>query len=64
MDVLDEHGILDPDIITERARQLVEWKPGLAKGARVPRPGFGQGSRRRVGDDGGATWGSVLRGHE
>ena len=60
--MLDDDGIPDPKIIAERAQQLMEWKPGLAKGARVPIASFGQGRRSRVGDDSGATWGSVLRG--
>ena len=49
--VLDDDGTPDPDLIAKRARQLVEWKPGLAKGARVPTPNFGQG-RRPFGDQG------------
>ena len=31
--MLDDDGIPDPKIIAERAQQLMEWKPGLAKGA-------------------------------
>jgi hypothetical protein len=63
-DMVDEQGAVDAEKVTEYARELVRWKPGLAKGARVPTPNFGQGRRARVGDDGGATWGAVLRGHD
>jgi hypothetical protein len=62
--VLDEDGTPDSDLIAKRARQLVEWKPGLAKGARVPRSsvGFGQGRRTPIDQGNGTTWGAVLRG--
>jgi hypothetical protein len=41
---------------------LVQWKPGLAKGARVPTPAFGQGRRTPVEEGSGVTWGAVLGG--
>jgi hypothetical protein len=62
--VLDDDGTPDPDLIAHRARQLVEWKPGLAKGARVPTPNFGQGRRTPIDQGSGTTWGAVLRGHQ
>ncbi len=63
-DMVDKYGAVDAEKVTEYAQQLVQWKPGLAKGARMPPSDFGQGRRSRVGDDGEATWGSVLRGHD
>jgi hypothetical protein len=50
--------------IKDMARQLVDWKPGLAKGARVPTPSFGQGRRTLADQGSGITWGGVLRGHD
>jgi hypothetical protein len=35
-ELLDEAGHPDPEKIAERAQQLMKWKPGLAKSARVP----------------------------
>jgi FtsZ-interacting cell division protein YlmF len=61
-DAVDEHGAVDAEKVTEYARQLVQWKPGLARGARVPTPSFGQGRRAAVDQGDRATWGSVLRG--
>jgi transaldolase len=61
-DMVDKNGAVDAEKVTEYARQLVEWKPGLAKGARVPTPGFGQGRRAAVDQGDGVTWGAVLRG--
>ncbi len=63
-DMVDQHGAVDAEKVTEYARELVRWKPGLAKGARVPTPGFGQGRRAAVDQGSGVTWSSVLRGHE
>ncbi len=62
-DVLDD-GIPDLEKIAERAEQLVEWKPGLWKGARVPNRGFGQGRRTSVAQASSVIWGAVLRGHD
>jgi hypothetical protein len=66
-DLLDEHGNPDYELITERAREVVAWKPGLARGVRVmPKGaapgGFGQGNRPSVDSGTTTTWGSVLRG--
>ena len=61
-ELLDENGIPDPQKVGERAQQLVDWKPGLAKGARVPIGSFGQGRRAAVDQVDGVTWGAVLRG--
>ena len=63
-DMVDKNGAVDAERVTEYARQLVEWKPGLAKGARVPRSsvGFGQGRRMAVDSGSETTWGAVLRG--
>ncbi|SDY72876.1 hypothetical protein SAMN05660209_03594 [Geodermatophilus africanus] len=63
-DMVDKNGAVDAEKVTEYAQQLVQWKPGLAKGARVPTPGFGQGRRAAVDQGSGVTWSSVLRGHE
>ncbi|MGY1692345.1 hypothetical protein [Geodermatophilus sp. SYSU D01105] len=63
-DVLDDDGTPNPAKVAERAKQLVEWKPGLAKGARVPTMSFGQGRRLAVDQGSGVTWGGVLRGHD
>lgn len=63
-EVLDEESLPDPDKIAEAAQQLVDWKPGLAKGARVPTPNFGQGRRPAADQGSGASWGSVLRGRD
>ena len=63
-DMVDKNGAVDAERVTEYARQLVEWKPGLAKGARVPTLGFGQGRRTAVDQGDGTTWGAVLRGHD
>ena len=35
-DMVDEYGVVDAEKVTEYAQPLVQWKPGLAKGARVP----------------------------
>jgi FtsZ-interacting cell division protein YlmF len=61
-DMVDQYGAVDAERVTEYAQQLVQWKPGLAKGARVPTPGFGQGRRTPADQGSGVTWGSVLRG--
>ncbi len=47
-DMVDKNGAVDAEKVTEYAQQLVQWKPGLAKGARVPTPSFGQGRRAAV----------------
>jgi hypothetical protein len=61
-DVLDDDGLPGPEKVAERAQQLVEWKPGLAKGARVPSRSFGQGRRMAVDQGSSVSWRSVLRG--
>ena len=61
-DMVDEYGAVDAEKVTEYAEELVKWKPGLAKGARVPTPGFGQGRRAAVDQGDGVTWGALLRG--
>jgi FtsZ-interacting cell division protein YlmF len=63
-DMVDQYGVVDAEKVTEYAQQLVEWKPGLAKGARVPIGSFGQGRRAAVDQGDGVTWGTVLRGHD
>ncbi len=63
-DMVDREGAVDAKKVTEYARELVRWKPGLAKGARVPTPSFGQGRRAAVDQGDGVTWGGVLRGHD
>jgi hypothetical protein len=61
-DVIGDDGLVDPAKVKAAAGELVAARPGLAKGARVPTPSFGQG-RRSPGDVGGGGWGTVLRGH-
>jgi hypothetical protein len=61
-DMVDKNGAVDAEKVTEYAQELVKWKPGLAKGARVPPSNFGQGRRAAVDQDDGVTWGAVLRG--
>ncbi|MGY1683917.1 hypothetical protein [Geodermatophilus sp. SYSU D01176] len=61
-DMVDKNGAVDAEKVTEYARELVRWKPGLARGARVPTASFGQDRRAAVDQGCGVTWGSVLRG--
>jgi hypothetical protein len=61
-DMVDKNGAVDAEKVTEYAQELVRWKPGLAKGARVPTPGFGQGRRAVVDQGDGVSWGQVMRG--
>ena len=63
-DMVDQYGAVEAEKVAEYARRLVEWKLGLAKGARVPTHGFGQGRRAAVDQGSGVTWGALLRGND
>jgi len=61
-DLVGEDGVADPAKVKAAAQELIASRPGLAKGARVPFPNFGQGRRTPVDSGDGTDWGTVLRG--
>lgn len=59
-DLLDDHGDVDPDRVAGQVAALLDQRPGLAKGARVPVVELGQGTRQSTA--GGASWQGLLQG--
>lgn len=65
--LLNEDGTIDTDAVTAKVAELLELRPGLAKGARVPvgprYPNFGQGAPATSGIGRGVSWAKALNPH-
>ncbi|NRI69921.1 hypothetical protein FEZ60_30910 [Rhodococcus sp. MS16] len=64
---LHADGTIDTDAVTEKVAELLQLRPGLAKGARIPAgpkyPNFGQGAPATSGHGRPTTWANALNPH-
>lgn len=64
---LNDDGSINADAVTEKVAELLESRPGLAKGARIPSraqyPNFGQGATYSSGQGRPTSWAQALNPH-